>query len=106
MEKPRGDLEKVLPREDLKPRDVPKANPRAQPEGLLSKGISRGIQILPRGNFFQISPKAFPQSVRLWFSRGARISPKGPLWKNLGKPAVRSVHSKSQIALIENQSLV
>ena len=69
-------------------------------------GISRGIQILPRGNFFQISPKAFPQSVRLWFSRGARISPKGPLWKNLGKPAVRSVHSKSQIALIENQSLV
>ena len=67
--------------------------------------ISRGIQILPRGNFFQISPKAFPLSVRLWFSRGARIYPKGPLWKNLGKPAVRSVHSKSQIALIENQSL-
>ena len=63
-------------------------------------------QILPRGSFFQISPKAFPQSVRLWFSRGARISPKGPLWKNLGKPAVRSVHSKSQIELIENQSLV
>ena len=31
MEKPRGNLEKVLPREDLKPRDVPKANPRAQP---------------------------------------------------------------------------
>ena len=25
MEKPRGDLEKVLPREDLKPKDVPKA---------------------------------------------------------------------------------
>ena len=25
VEKPRGDLEKVLPREDLKPRDVPKA---------------------------------------------------------------------------------
>ena len=42
VEKPRGDLEKVLPREDLKPRDVPKAF-----------GISRGIQILPRGNFFQ-----------------------------------------------------
>ena len=85
VEKPRGDLDKVLPR--------------------FAFGISRGIQILPRGNFFQISPKAFPQSVRLWFSRGARISPKGPLWKNLGKPAVRSVHSKSQIALIENQSL-
>ena len=68
-------------------------------------GIPRGIQILPRGNFFQISPKAFPQSVRLGFSRGARISPKGPLWKNLGKPAVRSVHSKSQIAPIGNQSL-
>ena len=37
VEKPRGDLEKVLPREDLKPRDVPKANPRAQPEGLPSE---------------------------------------------------------------------
>ena len=36
VEKPRGDLEKVLPREDLKPRDVPKANPRAQPKGLPS----------------------------------------------------------------------
>ena len=56
----------------------------------------------PEGNFFQISSKAFPQSARLWFSRGARISPKGPLWKNLGKPAVRSVHSKS---LMENKSL-
>ena len=31
MEKLRGDLEKVLPREDLKPRDVPKA---AHPEHL------------------------------------------------------------------------
>ena len=30
VEMPRGDLEKVLPREDLKPRDVPKTNPRAQ----------------------------------------------------------------------------
>ena len=30
VEKPRRDLEKVLPREDLKPRDVLKANPRAQ----------------------------------------------------------------------------
>ena len=101
MEKPRGDLEKVLPRKDLKLRE-------GKLEGAargFAFGISRGIQILPRGNFFQISPKAFPQSVRLWFSRGARISPKGPLWKNLGKPAVRSVHSKSQIALIENQSL-
>ena len=37
VEKPRGDLEKVLPREDLKPRDVPKTNPRAQPEGLPSE---------------------------------------------------------------------
>ena len=83
-------MEKVLPREDLKPRDVPKAAAR-----WFAFGISRGIQILPRGNFYQISPKAFPQSVRLWFSRGARISPKGPLWKNLAKPAVRSVHSKS-----------
>ena len=34
VEKPRGDLEKVLPREDLKPRDVQKANPSAQPKGL------------------------------------------------------------------------
>ena len=30
VEMPRGDLEKVLPREDLKPRDVPKTNLRAQ----------------------------------------------------------------------------
>ena len=37
VEKPRGDLEKVLPREDLKPKDVPKANPRVQPEGLPSE---------------------------------------------------------------------
>ena len=37
VEKPRGDLKKVLPREDLKPRDVPKANQRAQPEGLPSE---------------------------------------------------------------------
>ena len=37
VEKPRGDLEKVLPREDLKPRDVLKANLRAQPEGLPSE---------------------------------------------------------------------
>ena len=66
VEKPRGDLEKVLPREDLKPRVC--------------------LQILPRGNFFQVSPKAFPQSVRLWFSRGARSSPTGPLRKNLGNP--------------------
>ena len=29
MEKPRGDLEKVLPREDLKLRDVPKEYPEA-----------------------------------------------------------------------------
>ena len=37
VEKPRGDLEKVLTREDLKPRYIPKANPRAQPEGLPSE---------------------------------------------------------------------
>ena len=51
MEKPRGDLEKVLPREDLKPRDVPKANPRAQPEGLPPEGelfsdISQGFSTI------------------------------------------------------------
>ena len=55
VEKPRGDLEKVLPRKDLKLRDVPKANPRVQPEDWLSEGI----QITPRGNFSQISSKAF-----------------------------------------------
>ena len=97
MEKPRGDLEKVLPREDLKRRDVPKANPRAQPEGLPSK-YPEAFRFSRAGTFFRYHP-------RLWFSRGARISPKGPLWKNLGKPAVRPVHSKSQIALMENQSL-
>ena len=44
VEKPRGDLEKVLPREDLKPRDVPKANPRVcrRPQGFLAEGLAEG----------------------------------------------------------------
>ena len=58
VEKSRGDLEKVLPSEDLKPRDVPKANPRAQPEGLPSEypgafRFSRG------GTFFRYHPRLF-----------------------------------------------
>ena len=69
MEKPRGDLEKVLPREDLKPRDVPKANLRAQPEGLPSENPEAFR--LSRGRSFSDNPKAFQQFVRLWFSKGA-----------------------------------
>ena len=58
MEKPRGDLEKVLPREDLKPRDVPKANPRAQLGGLPSEypeafRFSQGV------TFFRYHPRFF-----------------------------------------------
>ena len=46
VEKPRGDLEKVLPREDLKPRDVPKEYPEAF-------RFSRG------GTFFRYHPRLF-----------------------------------------------
>ena len=86
------------------PRDIPKANPRAQLESLRLE-YPEAFRFSRGGTFFRYHPRP-PQSVRLWFPRGARISPKGPLWKNLGKPEVRSVHSKFQIALIENQSLV
>ena len=36
------------------------------------KKLEYCLRNIPRGNIFQISPKAFPQSVRLWFPRGAR----------------------------------
>ena len=65
-----------------------------------AEGFSRG------GNFFQISPKTFPRSVRLWFLRGARTFIPREVRKKFGKAAVRSVHCRSQIALIGNQSLV
>ena len=57
VEKPRGDLEKVLSREDLKPRDVPKANPRAQPEGLPSENPEAFR--LSRGEVLQTTPRLF-----------------------------------------------
>ena len=53
MEKPRGNLEKVRPRENLKLRDVPKAN------------------------FFPDFPLAFPQSVKLWFPRRPLVEVQG-----------------------------
>ena len=58
VEKPRGDLEKVLPREDLKPRDVPKANPRAQPEGLPSE-YPEAFRFSRGGTFFRYHPRLF-----------------------------------------------
>ena len=100
MEKPRGDLEKVLPRENMKPRDVPKANQRAQPEGLPSE-YPEAFRFSRGGTFSDIT-QGFSTICQ---TRGARISSKGLLWKNLRQPAVRSVHSKSQIAPIGNQSL-
>ena len=53
----------------LKPRDFPKANPRAQPEGLPSENPEAFR--LSRGRSFSDNPKAFQQFVRLWFPRGA-----------------------------------
>ena len=58
MEKPRGDLEKVLPREDLKPRDVPMANPRAQPEGLPSE-YPKAFRFSQGGTFFRYRSRLF-----------------------------------------------
>ena len=58
VEKPRGDLEKVLPREDLKPRDVPKANPRAQPESLPSE-YPEAFRFSRGGTFFRYHPRLF-----------------------------------------------
>ena len=65
----RGCLEKLHPRESLKPRDFPKANPRAKPEGLPSENPEAFR--LSRGRSFSDNPKAFQQFVRLWFPRGA-----------------------------------
>ena len=56
VEKPRVELEKVLPREDLKPRDVPKANPRAHsdsPEGELFSDITQGFSTICQTLVFQ-----------------------------------------------------
>jgi hypothetical protein len=58
VQKPRGDLEKVLPREDLKPRDVPTANPRAQPEGLPSE-YPKAFRFSRGGTFFRYHPRLF-----------------------------------------------
>jgi hypothetical protein len=58
VEKPRGDLEKVLPREDLKPRDVPKANPRAQPEDLPWE-YPEAFRFSRGGTFFRYHPRLF-----------------------------------------------
>ena len=54
MEKPRGDLEKVPPREDLKLRDVPKANPRALFHNLSDFGFLEVQGSLPRDNYGKI----------------------------------------------------
>ena len=53
----RGCLEKLHPRESLKPRDFPKANPRAQPEGLPSENPEAFR--LSRGEVFQTTPRLF-----------------------------------------------
>ena len=58
VEKPRGDLEKVLPREDLKPRNVPKANPRAQPKGLPLE-YHEAFRFSRGGTFFRYHPRLF-----------------------------------------------
>ena len=63
VENPRGNLERVRPRENLKPRDVPKANPRVQPKGLPSEYPEAFRFSL--GGTYQILPKAFPQSQTL-----------------------------------------
>ena len=57
----RGCLEKLLPRESLKPRVKPKGLPSENPEAFR----------LSRGRSFSDNPKAFQQFVRLWFPRGA-----------------------------------
>ena len=85
----------------LKPRDFPKANPRAQPEGLPSENPEAFR--LSRGGSFTDNPKAFQQFVRLWFPRGAGTDlPKVVVWKKFKKAAVKSVHCKSQTAPIGN----
>ena len=53
----------------LKSRDFPKANPRAQPEGLPSENPE--ALRLSRGGSFTDNHKAFQQFVRFWFPRGA-----------------------------------
>ena len=101
----RGCLEKLHPGESLKPRDFPKANARAQREGLPSENPEAFR--LSRGRSFSDNPKAFQQFVRLWFPRGAGTDlPKCVVWKNFKKAAVKSVHCKSQTAPIGNQSLL
>ena len=58
VEKLRGDLEKVLPRENLKPRDVPKANPKGQPEGLPSE-YPKAFRFSQGETFFRYHPRRF-----------------------------------------------
>ena len=90
MEKPQGVSGKSSPQMNLKPRDFPKSNLRHSDS--------------PRGELFQISPKAFPQSV-FDFLEVQGHSSQGNSLEKVWKGAMRSVNCKSQIALIGNKSL-
>ena len=105
VEKPWGCLEKLHPGEESEAMGFSEGKPEGAARGF-AFGKSRGIQALPRGSFTD-NPKAFQQFVRLWFPRGAGTdSPKGVVWKNFKKAAVKSAHCKSQTAPIGNQSLL
>ena len=80
----RGYLEKVLPRENLKLRDVPKANPRAQPKGLPSE-YPVAFRFSLEGTFFRFHPRLFQYLSDFCFLEVQGHSPLGVVWVRLWK---------------------
>ena len=83
VEKPRGDLEKVLPREDLKPRDVPKANPRAQ---IVEKPREDLEKVLPREDLkprdvLKANPRVQPEGLPSEYPKPFRFSHGGTFFR-------------------------
>ena len=84
----RGYLKKVHPMENLKSRDVSKANPRAQPEGLPPENPDAFR--FPEGELFPDITQGFSTICQTLEVQGH--SSQGTVWKKFGKAAVRSVH--------------